>query len=234
MAMGGVMLVKHILMIITGLSFLSGIFLIGGGSYLLAKSNLATVSVNSLAGGAVVIGLFIVITSFLGCLGTAKNKGVLLKTYLICLSVLIICELGVGISAYQLGTSNNIQNTLENTWRQLYASDPVKNIKPIQDQFRCCGYLNKTDAAVPGNCAVITRNDMPCMFALLHMLQSNVRIIGGAGVGLAILQILCLLFSVFLFIKLSKGESIAATLQSENWRMNRNKVQHGYSNYQFS
>lgn len=102
MAAGGFMIVKNILLLVTFLSLLAGLILIGGGAYQQSQASQSDVInlTGSISVAAIIIGLFITLVSFLGCFGAANEKGFLLKTYFAMLFVLILLEVSVGIAAY--------------------------------------------------------------------------------------------------------------------------------------
>ena len=76
----------------------------------------------SVAYSAIVIGIIVCLISFLGCFGALNEKGVILKVYFFLLAVLVLLEIGIGISGYVYRDSVDLY--LESTWIKLYESNP--------------------------------------------------------------------------------------------------------------
>ena len=74
----------------------------GGGGWIEAHENEDTLSsiLNSVAIGAIVIGVFVTFVSFMGCFGAANERGILLKTYFALLTLLIVFQVAIGSAAY--------------------------------------------------------------------------------------------------------------------------------------
>ncbi len=80
---------------------MTGVILIAAGAFLLSNTPEGLVVLaNSMAGGSIGVGVFIVLISFLGGLGAISEKSMMLKTYFALLFILIIMELSVGIASY--------------------------------------------------------------------------------------------------------------------------------------
>lgn len=101
-AAGGIMIVKNILLLVTFLSLLAGLILVGGGAYQQSAASQSDVIdlTGSISIAAIIIGITIGLISLFGCLGTYNEKGFLLKTYFAMLLILIVLEVSVGIAAY--------------------------------------------------------------------------------------------------------------------------------------
>lgn len=96
------MIVKNILLLVTFLSLLAGLILVGGGAFqqsAASQSNVIDLT-GSLSIAAIVIGIFIALISFIGCFGAANERGFLLKTFFGMLLILIILEVSIGAAAY--------------------------------------------------------------------------------------------------------------------------------------
>jgi len=236
-AAGGFMFVKNLLLVINFLSLLAGILFIAGGAYIKSQSsdeNLLNIT-SAIAGWSVAIGVTVTIVSFLGCFGAANEKGMLLKTYFALLLLLVILEIGIGIAAY--AKKDDVDGLLNASWRDAFATDGgQQSIKAVQNTFQCCGYANVTDMAVPASCATDpnTRKDVPsCRTLATAALQGSLNSVGGAGVALGIIELIGLIFSVILFRRIASKDRASESLMNEAWRINRNKIQYGYQNYQY-
>lgn len=80
---------------------LAGLILIGGGAYIQSQNFEDVINLSgTIAAGSIIVGVFVVVISFLGCFGAANEKGMLLKTYFALLLLVVVLELGVGGAAY--------------------------------------------------------------------------------------------------------------------------------------
>lgn len=73
----------------------------------------------------------------------------------------------------------------------------------------CCGWLNPTDAAIPpytNNTCVLTKGfNQPCSTTVDAALISSLQITGGVGIALAIIEILTIILTLVLIIKIPAG-----------------------------
>lgn len=235
---GGFTLVKNLLLFINFLSLLAGVILIGGGAYIQvnAGSNDLIDLSGSTAAAAIGVGVLITAVSFFGIFGAANEKGMLLKTYFGLLLLLIIFELGVGIAAYV--KSDEVENLLQTAWINSVSSTNVQslnNIQHVERTFKCCGFRNVTQYAVPDNCATPQsfNYQVPCVDSVKKALQGSLATIGGTGLALGLVELVGLVFSVLLFVKIAQKDRASESLMNEAWRINRSKIQYGYANYQY-
>ncbi|KAJ3298898.1 cd63 antigen [Borealophlyctis nickersoniae] len=238
---GGFMFVKNLLLLINFMSLLAGIILMGGGAYIKSSSSSSHSDIINLSGtiatSAIIIGIIITIVSFFGCFGAANEKGMLLKTYFALLLVLVILEISLGAAAY--AKKDEVDGLLENAWRDAYVNHQNGTILSIQNTFQCCGYRNTTDYAIPDTCASdpsrqwTNRDPGPCRAIVQDTLKGSLNSIGGCGVAMGVIELIGLAFSVVLFRKIAQREQASESLLNEAWRINRNKIQYGYQNYQY-
>ncbi len=88
--------------------------------------------------------------------------------------------------------------------------------------------------AVPANCKEQFSFDTPCYEKVKAYLESSLGTLSSAGIAIGVIEIIGLIFSAVLFTKLARRERTDESLMSETWRINRNKVQYGYQNYQYA
>ncbi|KAJ3010782.1 Leukocyte surface antigen cd53 [Thoreauomyces humboldtii] len=233
------MLIKNLMLTVNFLSMLAGIILIGGGAYLGTLAGHSGAGLINLGGtistAAIAIGVIVTIVSFLGCAGSANEKGMLLKTYFALLIILVILEVSVGIAAY--AKRNSIEDGLEAAWTAAYATGNStlghRALIQVEDTFDCCGYANVTDMAVPEDCATFFGYTEGCKAAVKGGLNGSFGAIGGAGLVIGLIEIIGLIGSAVLFKKISQREAAAGSLLNESWRINRNKISYGAQNYSY-
>jgi len=185
---------KRTLIFINLIFLLFGIVLIALGITALVKLNTVSALIDTgIPVGVIVLGTFIFLLSFLGCLGSwLENKSILL-VYLGIIVILIVIEVSVGLATYQRSPSVVI-NKLDNAWD--HTSDNDRNF--FQSQFHCCGFDNVTD--FPGsNCLPSYNYTIGCGTELQSYFEDNLAIIGIVGVVLAVFQAFALCFSLLLY-----------------------------------
>jgi len=235
-AAGGFMFVKNLLLLINFMSLLAGIILIAGGAYIKSSSGGTQIMsiTGAIAGWAVAIGVIVTIVSFLGCFGAANEKGMLLKTYFALLMILIILEIAIGAAAYT--KKDQVEGLVESAWRDAFKSEATRSsIRGVENMFNCCGYSTIHDAPGSDNCADRYKPDEPpsCRDLVIATLKGSLNSVGGVGIAMGIIQLIGLIFSAILFRRIASKERASESLMNEAWRINRNKIQYGYQNYQY-
>ncbi|KAJ3193253.1 hypothetical protein HK101_005152 [Irineochytrium annulatum] len=215
---------------------LAGIILIGGGSFIEASAaHESLVDLGSTLGvGAIVVGCIVTIVSFLGCFGAANEKGMLLKTYFALLVFLVALELSVGIAAYV--KRDAVSSMLETAWINSATANTTASqnaLIQVETYFQCCGFHTVDSYAVPSNCAQLHGFTTPCYQSVLTSLQSSLDTIGGCGIAMGVIELVGIIFSAVLFVKIAARDKASQSLMNEAWRINREKIQYGYANYQY-
>ncbi|ORY51631.1 hypothetical protein BCR33DRAFT_846388 [Rhizoclosmatium globosum] len=226
---GGFTLVKNLLLLINFLSLLAGVILIGGGAYI--QVNAGSDDLIDLSGStaAAAIGIGVLVTA-VSLFGDAPQNVLCTSSHL------VIFELGVGIAAYV--KSDAVEGLLEQAWINSYSSknpQSLNNLQHVERGFKCCGFRNVTQYAVPDNCASPQSfgYQVPCLNSVKSALQGSLSTIGGTGVALGVIELIGLVFSVLLFVKIAQKDRASESLMNEAWRINRSKIQYGYANYQY-
>ncbi|KAI8909616.1 Tetraspanin/Peripherin [Gorgonomyces haynaldii] len=163
----------------------------------------------------------------------------LLKTYFAMLVILVILEISVGIAAY--GKRDAIPGLISDTWATsakdiytkgnstFYLNTPLYT---IEKTLQCCGFADPTNYPVPAtpvNCGFTGPVPVGCKTLLENKLEGSLSSIGAAGIVIGVIEIIGLIFSVVMFRKIASKENAQNALLNEAWRINRTKVQYGYS-----
>jgi len=182
-----------------------GIVLIALGGYSLHElKDLSGIEDISIPAGLIVLGVFILILTIVGCVVAYKEKLVGLIFYTIVILILLICLIGVGGGAFAY--RKNTYAPLQVAWEN--AGDAQRNF--VQTKFVCCGWTNidnnNTRTYLGSNCnnATVLINP-PCDTILTSYVQSNLYIAGVAGVVIGVIEFVCMLFSLFLIIRLCRS-----------------------------
>jgi CD63 antigen len=205
----GMKFVKYITLILNVIFMLTGILLMAFGGYAMSKG-VPGLSSTTIAAGVIVLGVLVFIVSFFGCLGSLRENRILLIIYFSCVLLFILIEFSLGIAAY--AKRDQIPTIINENWTKLYNSDR-NAIEDIEITFQCCGYFNQSDRAVPPYDQLDNRTCVSwypdyagaaCEQAIDAFVEKSYGVAGGAAIAIAIIQIVCLLFSCFMFVKIPK------------------------------
>jgi len=100
----------------------------------------------TLASGIIVIGVFVMLIAFLGCWGSMTESKKLLYIFFGLLVFFAVVEFAVGIAAYV--KKDDLPAFADTLWTTLYNTDR-NSINDLENSFKCCGWNNITDRAVP-------------------------------------------------------------------------------------
>jgi len=197
-----------------------GIILIAlGGVAVNALKQISALETISLPAGLIVLGVFLIILTVVGCVVAYKEKLVGLIFYTVLVLILLICLIGVGGGAFTY--RKNAAVPLQVAWQG--ASNGTRTLS--QDYFQCCGWsydANKqlTDFALSKDCYDTTTNstdnstiiiivnpkNLPtCDGVLTSFVQNNLYLAGVAGVVIGVIEFICFLFALFLIIRLCRS-----------------------------
>ncbi|XP_076311969.1 tetraspanin-8-like [Tachypleus tridentatus] len=163
----------------------------------------------------IAVGAIILIISFIGCCGAATESPCLLLTYFITMFVMVILEMAAAGLVWRASSGDKLQEFLTQhiaaeMERQQYDENARRFMDLMQIHLECCGANSMLDYrdrgwTIPQSCSDERSNNIfirGCGENLRRYLASKGGIIGGLAVGLTLIQIACLLFSVCLFCAL--------------------------------
>jgi len=195
-----------------------GVILIALGGYVLSQlDNLTELTSISLPSGLIVLGVFIIILTVIGCVVAYKEKLVGLIFFTIFMLILLVCLIGVGGGAFAY--RNKAATPLSQAWGG--ASDQQRNF--VQNYFTsqdaagvvvpCCGWTRNGNNVPlqPGSHCVINATLgiyqpwPPCENLVVSFVQKNLYIAGSAGVAIGVIEFICMLFSLFLIVRLCRN-----------------------------
>ncbi|KAF0300669.1 CD63 antigen [Amphibalanus amphitrite] len=198
MVEGGMKCVKYLIFFFNFLFVISGIALATLGAVMKGYYNRY---LDFLGGGVVgtpipliIVGVVIFFVAFLGCCGAIRESYCMTMTFAGLLALIFILELAAGIAAYVL--RDDIRTTLNTNMPatlQNYGQDGYAGVTRTWDAVQM---------ALDGAATIHTAG---CLYKLQEEMKENMvavgGAVGGAGVGVAFLQIL----GVILACCLSKG-----------------------------
>jgi len=191
-----------------------GIILIAvGGVALDALKKISGIESISIPAGLIVLGVFLLILTVVGCVVAYKEKLVGLILYTVLILILLICLIGVGGGAFTY--RSNAAAPLHTAWQNAGTGAGVA----AQNYFDCCGWDdvdgNRTlvrYTATEQKCVIQVGNDTiyntalpPCGPKLVTLVQNNLYLAGVAGVVIGVIEFICFLFALFLIIRLCRS-----------------------------
>jgi len=199
-----------------------GIILIAlGGVALNELKKIEALENVSIPAGLIVLGVFLLVLTIVGCVVAYKEKLVGLIFYTILILILLICLIGVGGGAFTY--RKNADPPLAKAWQAVGSGARIS----VQNYFDCCGWddgVNDTRTElgyVPnvqsGNpcilgfvndtdhTPIVDLNKPPCHGKVVDFVQDNLYLAGVAGVVIGVIEFICFLFALFLIIRLCRS-----------------------------
>jgi len=196
------------------LFWLLGCAIIGVGIWIRVDPNLSQYvessdAFNYLYTGAymlIAVGAVSMIIGFLGCCGAIRESQCMLGTFFFFLFIIFIVLVGAGVWAIvgQEDLQNSVTETLDKAVKDYHEKDYAKNLMDnVQNNFECCGssmasadYV-KNGEAVPKTCKALHLLT-PCNKKLFDYFADNLIIIAGVGIGIGVVMLLGMVFSMLL------------------------------------
>jgi len=163
------------------------------------------------AGVFAAIAGFVILISFLGCCGAYKEMSFVVVLYIIMLTVLVVIECAiVGVFVfYGADVEDKTEEWLGDSMKEYDSDSDVKLAwDKFQRKFDCCGVKNwtewaeilssppdsccKDDAAV-GSCPNDDYYTKGCLAKVVDEIEDKMDILMYAGIGVLVVQVLCLL-----------------------------------------
>lgn len=196
------------------LFWLLGCAILGVGIWIRVDPNLnqyveSSDNFNYLYTGAymlIAVGVVSMVIGFLGCCGAIRESQCMLATFFIFLFIIFIVLLGAGVWAIvgQDELQKSVTETLNKAVKDYYDEKKpyAKNLMDnVQTNFECCGSaLASGDylfyiTAIPKTCTNIAT---PCNKKLFEYFADNLIIIAGVGIGIGVVMLLGMVFSMLL------------------------------------
>lgn len=174
----------------------------------------------------IVVGAIVLVVGFLGCCGAVKENYCMVCTFAVLLSLIFIIEIVAGV----LGVvwKNKVKGITEEQVQK-----EVKNynengkslvLDMVQQELECCGRVGAADYDTHNSSSSVfcgagkgvaschvgskcngTLYNEGCQSKLVKAVKANMLLIGGAGLGIAFIQLLGIVFACLL-MKAIKGE----------------------------
>ncbi|XP_001605038.2 CD63 antigen [Nasonia vitripennis] len=223
MVSGGMACVKYLLFLFNLIFAITGIVFISVGAVILIAyrgySNFVDIWMFAVPVLMIIVGVVVFITSFFGCCGAVKENHCMIITFSVLLLLIFALELGAGISGYLM--RSKVSSMLEKCMNDTLVSyknrpDFRQSWDIMQHDLQCCGVHSPQDWAragftgntLPNSCCTeiaannptcdtndIKSNTEGCKAQLQKKIEENALILGGVGIGVALIQLIGVIFA---------------------------------------
>lgn len=153
-------------------------------------------------------GALMMVVGFLGCCGAIQESPCMLGLFFAFLLLIFAIEIAAGIWGFS--NKDKVVNEVEEFYKETYKNyiltkQPAlkETLKAFQHGLKCCGIVGALDPLVKETCpetdGIIATLTMPtCPAAINEVFNSKLHIIGGVGIGIAVIMIFGMIFSMVL------------------------------------
>lgn len=155
----------------------------------------------------IVAGALMMVVGFLGCCGAIKESPCMLGLFFMFLLLIFAAEVAAGI--WGLSNKDKIVQDLKDFYTQTYSNymstkqEALKEtLRAIQFSLQCCGTTGTVFDGAQDTCpnqqglnVLITTS---CPAAIDDLFNSKLHIIGGVGIGIGVIMIFGMIFSMLL------------------------------------
>ncbi|XP_047678489.1 CD9 molecule a isoform X1 [Tachysurus fulvidraco] len=166
----------------------------------------------------IVIGGLMMLVGFLGCCGAIQESLCMLGLFFFFLVLIFVVEVAVGIWGFSIQSKvvDDVTQFYKETYKK-YKEDKQEALREtlhlIQYGLNCCGPFSSEDADTleetcpkrEGLDVLITKS---CPDAIEKFFTSKLHIIGGVGIGIGVIMVLGMIFSMMLLCAIRKSQEI--------------------------
>ncbi|KAM9999855.1 hypothetical protein ACTFIZ_008312 [Dictyostelium cf. discoideum] len=166
----------------------------------------------SLPAGVLSIGIFFMVLTVAGCIVAYKEKMVGLVFYTILMLVLLVVLIGIGGEALTYHNAD-IGTEVEDNWKNISKSNQSAVITRLEKFFECCCFdeddlkSNCTDICYRDEQKNILYNGTYCYDVIFGAVNSKLYLVGSAGVAIGVIELVSLMFALFLIVRLYRSNS---------------------------
>ncbi|XP_072309940.1 CD9 antigen-like [Eucyclogobius newberryi] len=223
--------VKYLLFVFNFILWLAGLGVLGVGLWLRFDSKTSGLFgvVDSpkvfLTGVYILIsaGVLMTVIGFLGCCGAMKESPCMLGLFFVFLFIVFLLEVAGGIWGFVnrdtviAEVTGFYQQTYNNTLDHMDQDALTKMLTLIQFGLHCCGPAGNVAGRVPEKAKVTCPKkegteaivETGCVDAIEKMFANKLHMIGGVGLGIALVMVFGLIFSMLLLCAIRKSRNFA-------------------------
>jgi CD63 antigen len=221
MVQGGMSCIKYVMFVFNFVFVVCGIILIVIGGIAYGRKDLTEFGKSQYVTAPTIlisVGVIIFILAFLGCCGAIRESHCMVTLFGILLLIIFVVEIAGGVTAYVYrGKFEEILKDNMNDSIKQDRKDANKIWDEMQKEWQCCGidgasdYL-KNNRTVPDSCCkepLETKEcdkpyDKGCYKQLLENIQSKIAMVGGAAIGIGVVELLGVMFAFCLAASIKK------------------------------
>ncbi|KAL2076666.1 hypothetical protein ACEWY4_027737 [Coilia grayii] len=166
----------------------------------------------------IVAGALMMVVGFLGCCGAIRESPCMLGLFFFFLLLIFAAEVAAGI--WGLSNKDKVVDDIKKFYTETYTNyiqtkqEALKaTLKAIQFGLDCCGISGTIiESALQDTCpkkegleAIITTS---CPVAIEDMFNSKLHVIGGVGIGIGVIMIFGMIFSMLLCCAIKRTRDI--------------------------
>ncbi|CAH8823990.1 unnamed protein product [Trichobilharzia szidati] len=214
----GMKCLKSCVFILNIICLLCSLALIGAGAYVEVKFSQYGANLHKVWQAApiaiIVVGVIILVVSFLGCCGAIKENVCMLYMYAFFLIVLLIAELAAAIVAvvYKDKIDAEVDTLMTGALDQ--ETEEIREFMDlVQSSFHCCGAKGPQDYAkkvIPPSCkgeGNVTYNE-GCVVVFGSFLKRNLIIVACVAFGVCFFQLLSIIIACCLGQQIREYENV--------------------------
>ncbi|XP_026218825.1 CD9 antigen-like isoform X2 [Anabas testudineus] len=213
--MGAVQCVKYLVFVFNFLFWLAGTGVLAVGLWLRFDSRTAGLLEGGESPTVFVTGVYILIAAgalmmvvgFLGCCGAIKESPCMLGLFFFFLLIIFAVEVAAGIWGFS--NRDRVVEDLTEFYKQTYTNYKDTKQEALKETLRlihfgldCCGptgtVIDAAKETCPKKTGMETIVTTSCPAAIYEMFNNKVHIIGGVGIGIGVITIFGMIFSMML------------------------------------
>ncbi|KAN0042959.1 hypothetical protein ACTA71_010592 [Dictyostelium dimigraforme] len=165
----------------------------------------------SISAGVLGIGIFFMVLTIAGCIVAYKEKMVGLVFYTVLMLVSLVVLIGMGGEALTYHNDYDIGGEIAENWMNI-SNVNNSGIKTLESYFECCCF----DENDLNNCTISCPQDKEnktlyigtyCSGVIFKAVSSKLYLIGSTGVAIGVIELVSLMFALFLIVRLYKSNS---------------------------
>ncbi|NXU11787.1 CD9 protein, partial [Pardalotus punctatus] len=149
-------------------------------------------------------GALMMLVGFLGCCGASQESQCMLGLFFFFLFVIFALEVAAGIWGFS--NKDKIIDELKefylDTYKKRGQSGPKETLTAFQLALDCCGLTGTLEQQFMDTCPAKTLSESfsvkPCPAAIDEVFKSKFNVIGAVGLGIAVMMIVGMIFSMVL------------------------------------
>ncbi|XP_066580752.1 CD9 antigen isoform X2 [Amia ocellicauda] len=153
-------------------------------------------------------GALMMIVGFLGCCGAIQESPCMLGLFFVFLLIIFAVEIAAGIWGF--ANQDKVVNDIVQFYTETYTTYLKHKQEALKETLRafhfgldCCGLTGVMDALItketcPKKEGLEVFNTSPCPAAIREVFDSKLHIIGGVGIGIGVIMIFGMVFSMVL------------------------------------